>query len=318
MVPLLHRSASVAPSLNVPPPPAVMLYLDDFCGGRCRCLVRTGDHVALGQPIGQPDGNGAAVHASVSGTVRAVGGGAVVIENDFRNTPAPGAEPLASMDEAAPEELHRRLNGSGILTWECRPLRLWAERPCHVLALNLLPRDPWDCLPVEPPDRVLGGLRALIHAARPRRTVVLWDRRRPETGQWLLRYGVPAESIPADGRRPFPAERLTGCAPEPGMTLDDLGCLMVDAQGAAAVWEALYWGQPCVRRQVLLTGPRPHDAVFLQAPLGTAVCHLLSAAGIDASTVLLGSAKTGRILRERQTPIGKSDGRITCLTGRGT
>lgn len=317
MVTLLRRPAPVVPSIDVPPPPAVMLYLDDFCGGRCRCLVRSGDRVSLGQPIGQPEGNGAVVHASVSGTVRAAGGGAVVIENDFRNTPPPGAEPLTTLDEASLPSLRQRLNASGILTAEGRPLLFPAGWTCHVLALNLLPQDPPEQALLTPDtlDRVFGGLRALIRAAQPRRTLVIWDRRKPETGELLRRYGVPAESLPADGRKPFPLYRLTGHAPEPGAALDDLGCLVLDAQGAAAVWEALYWGQPYLRRQVLITGPRPNTAVSLTTPLGTAVCHLLSAARISAPTVLLGSARTGRILREPQTPIGKTDGRITCLSG---
>lgn len=318
MVTFLRQTVPAVHFVEVPPPPAVMLYLDDFCGGRCRCLVRTGDRVRQGQLLGVPEGNGAAVHASVSGVVRAVGGGAVVIENDFNNTPAAGTEPLSTLEDAGPEVLRQRLTASGILTAEDRPLWLPADRPCHILALNLLPRDSADtmALAAETPDRVFGGLRALIQILQPRRTLTLWDRRCPEVGQLLLRYGVPAESVPVDGRRTFPVQQLTGRVPEPGVALTDLGCLMVDAQGAAAVWDALYWGQPFLRRQVLITGPQRGQAVSLTAPLGTAVCHLLAAAQRSAPTVLLGSAGTGRMLRELQTPIGKADGRIACLTGR--
>lgn len=318
MVTFLRRTAPTVRSVDVPPPPAVMLYLDDFCGGRCRCLVRTGDRVLQGQQIGAADGIGAAVHASVSGVVRAVGGGAVVIENDFRNAPAAETEPLSTLDDAAPACLRQRLFSSGILTAEDKPLWLPADRPCHVLALNLLPRDNADtaALTWEAPDRVFGGLRALMRILQPRRTLVLWDRRCPDLGQLLLRYGVPAEPLAVDGRRAFPVQQLTGHVPEPGVTLTDLGCLVVDAQGAAAVWDALYCGQPFLRRQVLLTGPRQGQAISLIAPLGTAVCHLLAAAQRSAPTVLLGSASTGRMLRELQTPIGKADGRLACLTGR--
>ena len=318
MAMLLHRSAPVVSSIQVPPPPAVMLYLDDFCGGQCRRLVQTGDRVALGQRIGQPEGSGAAIHASVSGVVRACGGGAVVIENDYRSTPFAGSEPLSTLEEAPLEMLRRRLNDSGILTAEERPLVLPADRVCHVLALTLLPREPSDPCPFVPeaPDRVFGGFRAMMQVLQPRRALVVWDRRRPEVGQLLRRYGVPAESISADGRKPFFPYQLTGRPPEPGVWLDDLGCVVLDAQGAEAVWEALYWGQPYVRRRIRITGPRPNSAVSVTAPLGTAVCHLLAAAQISAPTVLLGSAQTGRILRELQTPIGKADGRIACLTGR--
>ncbi len=314
----LCRTAPTVPSVDVPPPSAVMLYLDDFCGGRCRCLVRTGDRVLQGQQIGEADGIGAAVHASVSGIVRAIGGGAVVIENDFRNAPAAETEPLPTLDDAAPACLRQRLFSSGILTAEDKPLRLPADRPCHVLALNLLPRDNADtaALTWEAPDRVFGGLRALMRILHPRRTLVLWDRRCPDLGRLLLRHGVPAEPLAVDSRRAFPIQRLTGHVPEPDVTLTDLGCLVVDAQGAAAVWDTLYRGQPFLRRQVLLTGPRQGEAISLIAPLGTAVCHLLAAAQRSAPTVLLGSAGTGRMLRELQTPIGKADGRLACLAGR--
>ncbi len=314
---IFRRAVQPVPIAPVPPPPAVMLYLDDFCGGRCRCLVQNGDSVRMGQAIGLPVGHGAPVHASVSGVVRAVGGGAVVIENDFRDTPCGELEPLPVLEELPQEALRQRLAAGGLLTADGQPLLPAAGRLCHALALDLLLREDADpeALALAAPDRVFGGLRALIHVLQPQRTVVVWDRSHPEWEQLLLRWNVPAESIAVDRRKPFPMALLTGHALEPGLTAADLGCFFVDAQGAAAAWDLFYGGQPYLRRQVLLAGPRRGQAVALTAPLGTAVCHLLAAAQVSTPTVLLGSAAKGRILRQLQTPIGKLDGRITCLEG---
>ena len=85
-MPLTLRRPSAPLRPTVPPPPAVMLFLDDFCGGLCHCLVSQGQTVRLGEPVGSSS-CGAAVHAPISGVVRAVGSGALVIENDFQNTP---------------------------------------------------------------------------------------------------------------------------------------------------------------------------------------------------------------------------------------
>ena len=65
-----------------------------YFGAPCTPLVKAGDHVKVGQKIGEFHGLGAPIHASVSGTVKAVeprpysmGGNitTVVIENDMQD-----------------------------------------------------------------------------------------------------------------------------------------------------------------------------------------------------------------------------------------
>ena len=90
----------------VPAPGAVLLYLDDFAGGLCRPVVAEGQTVRLGDPVGVSDG-GAWVHASVSGTVRAVRTGALIVENDFRSTPGRSVEPLSSLEGVARAAVER-------------------------------------------------------------------------------------------------------------------------------------------------------------------------------------------------------------------
>ena len=77
------------------PPAEVVIPMSMHFGAPCTPLVKAGDPVKVGQKIGETRGLGAPIHASVSGTVKAVeprpynmGGNmmAVVIENDFQDT----------------------------------------------------------------------------------------------------------------------------------------------------------------------------------------------------------------------------------------
>lgn len=275
-----------------------MLYLDDFYGGRCRTLVQTGDRVLLGQIIGLPESGGAAVHASVSGTVRAIGGGAVVIENDGRDTPAPETHPLPSLEDGNPQQLLAGLEQMGLLTAEHLPLVLPKDRPCPLLGLSVLSQASQSQTSSE---QMLGGFLALVRLLKHRRVVLLRDKRRPAHSRLLEQFGIHAEDWALDPHSPLPVEQLTGAPAVRGLSLGDQGCVVLDAQGAAAVWDGLYSGQPYIRRQVLITGTR--EALSVTVPIGTAVGHILSALDLSPTSVLL----SGHPLRQLQTPIAKGD-----------
>lgn len=54
------------------PPAVVVIPMSMHFGAPCTPLVKAGDHVKVGQKIGEFHGLGAPIHASVSGTVKAV------------------------------------------------------------------------------------------------------------------------------------------------------------------------------------------------------------------------------------------------------
>ena len=94
-------------------------------GAPCKPIVAVGDKVTIGQKIGEPGGFvSAPIHASVSGTVKAVeprpfsmGGTmmSVVIENDFQNTVCPDIHPVADPDSLTPEQLVEIVKNAGIV-----------------------------------------------------------------------------------------------------------------------------------------------------------------------------------------------------------
>lgn len=269
-----RSSASAAvPFAAVPPPPAVMVSLRSYCGAPCRRLVAKGDTVLQGQPIGQPPDGGAWVHASVSGTVRAVNETAVVIENDFRQTPLTDISPITAPEELRPQLLRHRLLHSGILTETKRPLSLWKEGVCQMLLLSLLPQETQgpDPMLLFPADRVFGGLRLLKHLLQPRRTVILSDRRHSLSGALALAFGHGAEVATADGHSAL--HRLL----QTDRSAENARILLLHPGSCAAVWEAVWLDQPFLSQTVLIGGTGLCSPVAVRVPLGTSASHILAA-----------------------------------------
>ena len=292
---------------------AVLLYLDDFAGGLCRPVVAEGQTVRLGDPVGVSDG-GAWVHASVSGTVRAVRAGALIVENDFRSTPGRSVEPLSSLEGVAREPVLRRLSRAGLLTADGAPLPEKLQ-PCHALALTVL-TEAEAAVYFALLHQVLGGVRAMGRLVQPRKLLLFYDRRFRPVEKAARRLQFPVEAVAVDGAAPELDQRLTGRRLDAGVTWGNLGCLVFSPREAAALFAAIYLGQPYVQQAVAISGPGRQEWTVRMAPLGTSAAHLLAAAHRTAPTVLLGDAATGRILRRPDTALGKRDGLLTCLTGR--
>ena len=65
-----HKNTSAEPSKVMPPPGRVILPMQQHIGAPCKPVVKKGDHVYLGQVVGDSEGYvSAPIHASVSGTV---------------------------------------------------------------------------------------------------------------------------------------------------------------------------------------------------------------------------------------------------------
>ena len=107
------------------PPAQVVIPMSQHIGAPCKPLVAAGDHVKVGQRIGEPGGFvSAPIHASVSGTVVAVeprpysmGGNmmAVVIENDFQDEMSEEVKAPENPDALTVEEMVAQVKNAGIV-----------------------------------------------------------------------------------------------------------------------------------------------------------------------------------------------------------
>ena len=106
------------------PPATVVIPMSMHFGAPCTPIVKVGDQVKVGQKIGEFKGLGAPIHASVSGTVKAIeprpfsmGGDmvSVVIENDFQNTVSEEVKAPADPDALTVEEMVEIVKNAGIV-----------------------------------------------------------------------------------------------------------------------------------------------------------------------------------------------------------
>ena len=99
-------------------PGQVVIPMQQHIGAPCKVLVEVGEHVLLGQKIGDGEGLCVPVHASVSGTVSAIETRphptlgeclAVVIDNDYQDTTVTGSIPEAK------DEILEAIRNAGIV-----------------------------------------------------------------------------------------------------------------------------------------------------------------------------------------------------------
>ena len=120
-----HKDLSAGVPLAAMALPAqAAVLLSQHIGAPCQPLVAVGDTVCLGQKIGDGDGLCVPVHAPVSGVVTGIedrphpGGGtcpAILIKNDFLDTPCPTLKPYSHPQALSTAELVSIIREAGIV-----------------------------------------------------------------------------------------------------------------------------------------------------------------------------------------------------------
>ncbi len=289
--------------LTVFSPKFVSIAMSQHIGAPCKPLVEVGQHVTVGQKVGDGSGLCAPVHASVSGTVVAVeekphpGGTnvlSVVIENDGRDDLCPDIHPRDSIGELDAQALIDIIHSAGITGMG------GAGFPTHVklssglgkvdtVIVNGAECEPYitadDRLMRETPERVMGGLRVIRKILQPARTAIGIEANKPEAlAAMRAALDEDVELLALRVRYPQGAEKqliqsVTGRCVPPGGLPAAVGCAVFNAATCAAIYDAVYQGMPLVRRAVTVTGSAvAHPSNFL-APIGTPFAELIEAAG---------------------------------------
>ncbi len=331
----------------LPRPERVVLPLRQHIGAPCQPLVKKGDEVALGQPIGDVDAPvSAPVHASVSGKVVAV---------EPRLTPG-GRTEQAVVIEAAPEDVPWEGLPEG-LGWDLDPESL---APAFIrdrvrqaglvgmggagfpAAVKLTPRpgsepdvvilNGAECEPaitsdhrlmLEQPEQVVLGLRLFMRACGARRGVIGVEANKPDAAAKLsqLVAGDPALSVEVlPVRYPQGAEKmlvwalLRRAVPVGGIPLD-VGVVVQNVATAAAAAVALAEGRPLTHRIVTVSG-RVASPGNWRVPLGTSFVDLMQAAGGltgALARVIAGGPMMGIAQPDLDVPVIKTTGSVILL-----
>lgn len=326
-----------------PVPAQVILPMSQHIGAVCTPLVKVGDTVKMGQKIGDGEGMCVPVHASVSGTVIAVEPRphpngtnvmSVVIQNDFQDTLdekyVPNPDPDALTDAEIVEIIGEAgLVGMGGATFPTNIKAQSAMGKVDTLIINACECEPYitadDVLLRTEPEQVVEGVKLLCRVLEPKRAVLALEDNKAEAIAVLQRIlaGEPALELKVlPTRYPQGAEKqliqaVTGRQVPPGGLPAAVGCAVFNAATAAAVYKAVYTGEPVIRRIVTVTGEAVREPKNLIVRIGTPFAEVVEAAGgltDDVWKVLAGGPMMGVAQADLDVPVIKGTNAVLCLS----
>ena len=329
--------------LDFPEPDILVIPMSQHIGAPCKPLVKKGDYVTVGQKIGDNEGLCVPVHASVSGTVKAVEMRAhssgttmmsVVIENDHTGTLCPDVQPRSreAVAKMSPEELMGIIREAGIVGMG------GATFPTHVklssgigkvdtIIVNASECEPYitadDRLCREYPGELLSGLQIIMKILGLKTAHIAVEDNKPEAAKALRaaidpRCGIVVEQLSA--KYPQGAEKqlifaITGREVPSGGLPAAVGCAVFNCATCKAIHDAVFKGMPLVRRIVTVSGDIVMEPKNLMVPIGTSFNDLLEAVGHSENPykVLSGGPMMGASLYDLSAPIIKGSNAVTIL-----
>ena len=278
-------------------PAEVVIPMSMHIGAPCKPIVAVGDKVTIGQKIGEPGGFvSAPIHASVSGTVKAVeprpfsmGGTmmSVVIENDFQNTVCPDIHPVEDPDSLTPEQLVEIVKNAGIVGMGGATFPTHVKITSGIGKVNTVIINGAECEPyitgdhrtmLERPEEIIGGAKFLAKMFGVDKVVIgVEDNKRngiDAMNKVIAEQKAPVVVEPLRCRYPQGGEKqlcqaITGREVPPGGLPADIGCAVFNINTTCAIYRALTTGMPVVRKIVTVSQDPgvPHRHPRLQ-PVG--------------------------------------------------
>jgi electron transport complex protein RnfC len=305
-------------------------------------LVKKGDRVCVGQPIGACVGFvSAAVHAPVAGTVtatpdvnlhtnRVVPG--IEIENDTSDTLFAGVTPVTTVDRAA---IIKAVQAAGIVglggaTFPSHvKLQPPADKKISTLIINAAECEPFlTCdyrLVLEDGERVVRGAALMMTALDVHECIMAIEDNKPDAAQHLrallgARADMRVATLPT--HYPQGGEKQLICAltgrevPSGGLPMD-VGCVVHNVGTAAAVADAVERGMPLIERIVTVSGDAVERPGNYRVRLGTPIRAVLTAAGCDperCAKVVIGGPMTGATATDLDAPVIKGTSGILAFS----
>ncbi len=323
----------------------LIIPLSQHIGQPADATVKVGDKVLKGQILGYAHGPvSAPVHASGSGIVTAIeehlvphpsglSSLCVFIDTDGYEQWT-DCSPLISTEqnisELSNEQINEQIANAGIvglggaLYPSAVKLRTAEKMHTDTLVINAAECEPYitcdDVLMQRRPEEVILGIMLIKKIVGAKQCLIGIEDNKPEAYQALLETisGYNSEThieiIQVPTRYPAGGEKqliqvLTGKeVPTQGLPMD-IGIICHNVTTAAAIYHAVYRGEPLVSRIVTITGGAIKHPQNMEVPLGTPIRDILNQAGMDESKIekiIMGGPMMGFSLPSIDTPVTKA------------
>ncbi len=323
----------------------VKILMNMNIGAPSNPCVQAGDHVLMGQVIGEPVGPlGVNVHASVSGTVESVEaidyiGGmkptCVTIINDHKDAWVE-LHPLGDVETVDAEQIIPAIKAAGIVGMGGASfpthvkMALRPDQRCdYIIANGAECETHLSCdhrLMLEESEWVVNGLRAAMRALDVKQGVIAIEDNKPDAieamerackGRDGVRVQVMDTKYPQGGEKQL-INAVTGRQVPTACLPIYVGTVVLNVSTCAAIADAIVLGKPLVERLTTVTGCVKNPS-NLRMRVGTLAADAINACGgttAEAAKVVFGGMMTGLTLPHLETPTAKATNGIVVLDAR--
>ena len=340
------KELSMSKPVSVLQPKGEMVFpLSQHIGAPAKPLVAKGDHVLVGQKIGEPGGFiSACIISSVSGTVkslepRMVANGAmvpsIIVENDGMYETVEGFGEDRDPKTLSKEEIRNIVKEAGIVGLG------GAGFPTHV---KLTPKDESaidtiivngaECEPyltsdyrmmLEEPLSIIKGLNVILQLFDNAKGVIGIENNKPDAIQKMTELVKDEPRItvcPLLTKYPQGGERsliyaVTGRKINSSMLPADAGCIVDNVDTVISIYNAVCKTTPLIRRIITVTGDAIANPQNYSVRTGTSYKELLEASGgfkTEPEKVISGGPMMGQAMFGLDIPVSKTSSALTCFT----
>jgi len=318
-------------------PDTVAIPMAMHIGAPCKPIVKKGDAVCVGQPIGEPVGFvGAPIHASVSGVVDSISKvqlfngqcDAVVIKADKEQTVWEGVKPPEVTDTKSFLDAVRAsglvgLGGAGFPT----SVKLSVKEGVNVeyLIINGAECEPYltsdFTTMTEDADDLIKGAELVRQYIGVKHIIIGIEDNKPEAIS-LLRDKTKSisdfkvESLPAlypQGGEKVLIYNTTGRIVGAGKLPLDVGCIVMNVTSLAFLAKYMETGMPLIEKCVTVDGSAVAHPCKVIVPIGTKIKDLIEAAGgykCPPAKIIMGGPMMGIAVPSDEVSVVKNNNGI--------
>jgi len=331
----------------LPNPDELVLALAQHLGAPAKAVVNNRDAVEAGQLVAEASGFVSSnIHTPLKGVVRRldmvhigpVNSPSVVIKTDTVAAELVGYEreaPALDLDGLEGKQLIEQIKTAGIVGMggATFPTHVKLSPPpgvkLDILIINGAECEPYltadDCLMRNHPVQVLEGTRALMKSCGIARAVIGIEDNKPEAYQTLRSHAeglAGIEIVRCRTRYPQGSEKqlieaTVGRRVAPGNLPFTVGVVVQNVATAAAVYEAVQYGRPLMRRLITVSGRAVVKPQNVLVPVGTGVDKLLEYCGglrEQPAEVVMGGPMMGRSTSDITEPTTKGTSGVLVLS----